>query len=899
MYESMGGRMRPGWAGAWLLTVVAAVGVACGQTPLSPAELAALKRQFNEVPVMPAEGLRPMAAAWARVATLTDELHADPAAESRDVVDLYRGLLESGNGFWFWTSSGGGELVYWALDDGRMGPGAAAVGGGHVTELEFSFGLHGDFPGDTLRPGIVVSFYNAAADPVADASDPVVQPPAPAASMMFTFDPITLPDAGFYVFRSGLIDLATAGLGFDLDESFYVEILPLKWSSYPAGSPVFDPDVFAVFTGPETVVYGVNQNHMWSDLWVLDADCAYSPGNGDGFYNHPAEMDACQHPTQRNQSGIILRGLECTSANTLALNTAEPEHLCVQPGETVTVTLTQSCLPELVRGYQAFLAFEPDLLAFIEGSYVLPDPYGLPIIVPIAADGGALDLAAGIDDATGQPPTTTSAECATLLFQAVGEGLTAVVFREHDPPTRLSSACGEELAPYLLDSPLICIDGTPPEITCPAAIHLQCLSDPLPPAAADYDEFVAQGGSAADDGCCGFSVAHVGDAFQEGAGCPEDPHLITRTYRATDGVGNWAECVQMITIADDTPPEIDCPEDIEAYADAGYCHATVDPGWADASDNCDPAPLVEYQRSDRDDWNEGLDEPYPLGTTTITWRATDACGNQAECTQVIEVLALSELRVSVELSPTVSTGLDYPQTLTRCITFELWECPAASPTRAIEAELTFTKPASGAPMIAADQVLLVDCGVYTCITARDRLHTLRRTLEANDGFTTDGPQYVADFVMAGKPLIGGNLNDDGWIDILDFGVFSSQWSHQLGSGDTPCGTPLPHADISGDGLVLTPDFTFIQINYLQVSDPGCCARHALGAADQGGPLAAIAVTELDERGLGHLRAGDLNGDGWLNQADIAAFLLGARPAVPAEEIQKGPQSLERWPARGR
>jgi hypothetical protein len=103
MHENMGGRMRPGWAGAWLLTVVAAVGVACGQTPLSPAELAALKRQFNEVPVMPTDEPRPMAAAWAGVATLTDGFHADPAAGSRDAVDLYRGLLESGNGLWFLT----------------------------------------------------------------------------------------------------------------------------------------------------------------------------------------------------------------------------------------------------------------------------------------------------------------------------------------------------------------------------------------------------------------------------------------------------------------------------------------------------------------------------------------------------------------------------------------------------------------------------------------------------------------------------------------------------------------------------------------------------------------------------------------------------------------------------
>jgi hypothetical protein len=42
--------------------------------------------------------------------------------------------------------------------------------------------------------------------------------------------------------------------------------------------------------------------------------------------------------------------------------------------------------------------------------------------------------------------------------------------------------------------------------------------------------------------------------------------------------------------------------------------------------------------------------------------------------------------------------------------------------------------------------------------------------------------------------------------------------------------------------------------------------------------------ELRARGLGPLSVGDQNGDGWLHEQDLTAFMLGARPeASRAEE----------------
>src|SRR5207237_10174932 len=59
----------------------------------------------------------------------------------------------------------------------------------------------------------------------------------------------------------------------------------------------------------------------------------------------------------------------------------------------------------------------------------------------------------------------------------------------------------------------------------------------------------------------------------------------------------------------------------------------VNPGTATATDNCDSNPTITGTRSD----NQSLNPPYPKGTTTITWTATDSAGNHSSCTQTVTV----------------------------------------------------------------------------------------------------------------------------------------------------------------------------------------------------------------------------------------------------------------------
>ena len=55
-----------------------------------------------------------------------------------------------------------------------------------------------------------------------------------------------------------------------------------------------------------------------------------------------------------------------------------------------------------------------------------------------------------------------------------------------------------------------------------------------------------------------------------------------------------------------------------------------------------------------------LTDTYPVGTTTITWTATDAANQTATCVQTIKVRTLADLQVIISAPSQVDTG----QTLT-------------------------------------------------------------------------------------------------------------------------------------------------------------------------------------------------------------------------------------------
>ncbi|MGA9997243.1 MAG: HYR domain-containing protein [Pyrinomonadaceae bacterium] len=121
----------------------------------------------------------------------------------------------------------------------------------------------------------------------------------------------------------------------------------------------------------------------------------------------------------------------------------------------------------------------------------------------------------------------------------------------------------------------------------------------------------------------------------------------TTTVNITTTAGTSASFT--VTVNDTQSPTIAAPPDIVVSSDAGQCTALLDPGFATATDNC-PDPVITSTRSD----GLTIDLPYPKGTTTITWTATDASGNTATATQTVTVNDTEAPTANVPANITVS-----------------------------------------------------------------------------------------------------------------------------------------------------------------------------------------------------------------------------------------------------
>ncbi len=137
-----------------------------------------------------------------------------------------------------------------------------------------------------------------------------------------------------------------------------------------------------------------------------------------------------------------------------------------------------------------------------------------------------------------------------------------------------------------------------------------------------------------EDNCtdAGGLIPSYSDVFAAGS-CANEL-IITRTWTVADNCGNTTTKDQIITITDTISPVIVCAPDVNGVADNDECNATgVDLGTTTATDNCQVASIVGV-RSD----GLPLTNPFPVGVTTITWTATDGCGNTATCIQTVNMI---------------------------------------------------------------------------------------------------------------------------------------------------------------------------------------------------------------------------------------------------------------------
>ena len=236
---------------------------------------------------------------------------------------------------------------------------------------------------------------------------------------------------------------------------------------------------------------------------------------------------------------------------------------------------------------------------------------------------------------------TTADNCSTVTVTRTGVplgnffpvGVTTITYTAKDGAGNTATATQK----------VTITENTPPIIKAPADASYVCLSD-VPaanPSQATRGEVLDENGNPLPPGPpsdnCGIPVVTVSET-SSGAGSAASPRIILRTFTATDASGNTASDTQTITVIDNVPPTISLNG---ASSMTVECHTSfTDPG-ASASDNCGSASVGV----------SGSVNVNTPGTYTLSYKATDAAGNQSSSvTRTVTVVDT--------LPPTISCQAD-------------------------------------------------------------------------------------------------------------------------------------------------------------------------------------------------------------------------------------------------
>ena len=120
------------------------------------------------------------------------------------------------------------------------------------------------------------------------------------------------------------------------------------------------------------------------------------------------------------------------------------------------------------------------------------------------------------------------------------------------------------------------------------------------------------------------------------------------TWTATDAANNVTTATQSITVEDNQAPTLIAPLAITSTTDIDSCEATgIVLGLATATDNCG-TPVITN------------DAPvsFPIGTTVVTWTATDVSDNESTATQLVIINDSQPISISAPATIVVNTDLD-------------------------------------------------------------------------------------------------------------------------------------------------------------------------------------------------------------------------------------------------
>ena len=245
------------------------------------------------------------------------------------------------------------------------------------------------------------------------------------------------------------------------------------------------------------------------------------------------------------------------------------------------------------------------------------------------------------------------------------------------------------------------------------------------------------------------------------------------TIQVSDASNNSTTCTAVVHVVDSTAPVITCPANITTVDNApNACGALLNPGPATATDNCSVASVVGT-RSD----SQPLNALYPLGVTTITWKATDASGNMATCQQTVTVTnpapavtitgpasgALFQVNTPVPFTATFTDNLGDTHTAQWKFDAITQSTGVVEPTTSTpgSANLNFTFTATGVYLV--ELKVADECGNMTIANTVNNLPALIVVFDPDGEFVTGGGwinspagAYPANPTLTGKANFGFN-----------------------------------------------------------------------------------------------------------------------------------------------
>lgn len=235
---------------------------------------------------------------------------------------------------------------------------------------------------------------------------------------------------------------------------------------------------------------------------------------------------------------------------------------------------------------------------------------------------------------------------------------------------------------------------------------------------------------------------------------------------------------------------------------------------------------------------------FPIGQTSVSCVAVDACGNQSEASFIVEVNPFNTVKAQVVLVGSEETS--------RCIHFVVDDCGTT-----VDLELIFEYPDGDSSLDPVGYAeFSVPCNLWSFLCGKDQQHTKWDTV----GLIADGTAWVAEGPIV---LLPGDTDNDGDVDINDVTWLVATFGDFAASGGCPWdGTR--DADFNNGGAVQSEDYSLLSGQFLTKSECLCTLPAFAQSLDRRTSLPIGALSPA-------ARAADVDRNGVFDWRDVDAF----------------------------